>query len=165
MSVRRTLAIAGALAAAGTITACGSGSDEPSAEQVAEIRAEVLREVRARERERRADAKLRQLERELRALKRRSRQRPRAAAGGGSAPAPPSGGGGGSGSSCGGGLSVNSVTSCPFAQNVADAYRGSGGASSIDVYSPVTGTTYTMSCSGGVPVTCSGGNGAVVSIR
>lgn len=68
-------------------------------------------------------------------------------------------------SDCGDGVSVNSVTSCPFGRNVASEYSASGGASQIDVYSPVTGKTYTMSCSGGVPVVCRGGNGAIVYIR
>jgi hypothetical protein len=68
-------------------------------------------------------------------------------------------------SSCGGGISVNASTTCPFAQNVAEEYRSSGGASSIEVYSPVTKQTYTMSCSGGVPTVCRGGNNAVVYIR
>ncbi|WP_372790798.1 hypothetical protein [Paraconexibacter sp.] len=67
--------------------------------------------------------------------------------------------------SCGDGLSVNSVTSCPFARNVRDAYEASGGSSVIDVYSPVTKLTYTLTCSGGVPVVCRGGDGAVVYIR
>jgi hypothetical protein len=67
--------------------------------------------------------------------------------------------------SCGDGLSVNSATSCPFAQNVRNAYNSSGGASSVDVFSPVTGTTYTMFCSGGIPTVCRGGNNAVVYIR
>jgi hypothetical protein len=66
---------------------------------------------------------------------------------------------------CGGGLSVNSVTSCPFAENVRDAYNESGGSSDIEVYSPVTKTTYTMTCTGGAPVICRGGNGAIVYIR
>lgn len=70
-----------------------------------------------------------------------------------------------SGSACGDGLSVNSVTSCPFARAVRDAYEGSGGASVIEVFSPVTHQSYTMRCSGGVPTICSGGNGAVVTIR
>ncbi len=81
--------------------------------------------------------------------------------------------GGGSGTSsgstgttdCGSGLSVNSVTTCPFARNVRDAYEGSGGSSVIDVYSPVTKITYTMTCTGGVPTVCRGGNGAIVYIR
>jgi len=69
------------------------------------------------------------------------------------------------GASCGDGVSVNSVTTCPFARNVRDAYQSSGGASVIDVYSPVTGQTYTMNCTGGVPTVCRGGNNAVVYIR
>lgn len=76
-----------------------------------------------------------------------------------------SGGGTTGSASCGGGLSVNSVTTCPFARNVRDSYQSSGGASVIEVYSPVTKQTYTMNCSGGVPTVCRGGNGAVVYIR
>lgn len=80
--------------------------------------------------------------------------------GGGSAAAAPASAG-----NCGGGVSVNSVTSCPFGLNVADAYAASGGASVIDVYSPVTGEDYTMRCTSSIPVECRGGNGAVVTIR
>ena len=90
----------------------------------------------------------------------------------GTTPPPPGsgsdGGGGGSaptGSTCGDGLSVNSVTSCPFARAVRDEYQSTNGASVIEVFSPVTQRSYTMSCSGGVPTVCRGGNGAVVSIR
>lgn len=68
-------------------------------------------------------------------------------------------------SSCGNGLSVNSVTSCPFAESVRDAWESSGGSSVIEAYSPVTGELYTMTCSGGAPVVCSGGNNARVYIR
>lgn len=68
-------------------------------------------------------------------------------------------------SSCGDGVSVNSVTSCPFGRSVKDAYEASGGASVIEAYSPVTGTTYTMTCSSGIPTVCRGGNNAVVTIR
>ena len=78
---------------------------------------------------------------------------------------PSSGATGSSASACGDGLSVNSATSCPFARAVRDAYEQSAGASVIDVYSPVTKQDYTMSCSGAMPTVCSGGNGAVVSIR
>ena len=66
---------------------------------------------------------------------------------------------------CGDGLSVNSVTSCPFARAVRDEYESTNGASVIEVFSPVTQRSYTMSCSGGVPTVCRGGNGAVVTIR
>lgn len=66
---------------------------------------------------------------------------------------------------CGGGVSVNANTSCPFGLNVAETYRASGGATSIEVFSPVTDRTYTMTCTGAAPVVCRGGNNAVVSIR
>ena len=61
----------------------------------------------------------------------------------------------------------SSVTSCEFANSVRSRYVGSGGnggAMVITAYSPVTGRTYTMSCSGGSVVTCTGGNNAVVHI-
>jgi hypothetical protein len=85
-------------------------------------------------------------------------------------PASTPSGGGASGSaatgvSCDDGLSVNSVTSCPFARAVRDEYQSSGGASAIEVFSPVTHRSYTMTCTGAVPTTCRGGNGALVAIR
>lgn len=61
----------------------------------------------------------------------------------------------------------SSQTSCAFAASVRSTYLGEGGGGGsmlIDAYSPVTGSTYTMSCSGGAVVTCSGGNNAVVYI-
>jgi hypothetical protein len=66
---------------------------------------------------------------------------------------------------CGGGVSVNANTSCPFGLNVAETYRASGGATVIEVFSPVTDRTYTMTCTGAAPVVCRGGNNAVVTIR
>jgi hypothetical protein len=59
-----------------------------------------------------------------------------------------------------GGISVNSVTSCPFAENVESAWESSGDASSVTAYSPVTGLTYTMSCtaSGTGYEVCTGGD-------
>jgi len=78
------------------------------------------------------------------------------------APAPRSSG---PSANCGDGVSVSSTTSCPFGRNVASEYRNSGGASTIEVYSPVTRQDYTMSCSGGVPTVCRGGNNAIVYIR
>lgn len=68
-------------------------------------------------------------------------------------PAPSSG-------DCGSGLSVNGVTSCAFAREVRNAYTGTG---SYDIFSPTTGKTYTVSCSGTNPTTCTGGNNARVS--
>jgi hypothetical protein len=77
-------------------------------------------------------------------------------------PAPPSSSGG---RDCGGGLHTGPNTSCPFAQNVRDAYnRAPGTTASVRVFSPVTGQTYTMSCApAGSGVTCSGANNASVT--
>lgn len=64
---------------------------------------------------------------------------------------------------------ASSKTSGPFAANVysafVDAYNSTGTPNvTVNVYSPVTGYTYTMSCSGGNTVYCSGGNNARVRI-
>ena len=63
-----------------------------------------------------------------------------------------------------GGISVNAVTSCPFAENVESAWESSGDASSVTAFSPATGLTYTMSCtaSGTGYEVCTGGNNAYV---
>lgn len=61
----------------------------------------------------------------------------------------------------------SSVTSCEFAESVWAQYVGAGGygeSRTVRAYSPVTGKSYTMSCSGGAVVTCTGGNNAVVHI-
>jgi hypothetical protein len=65
--------------------------------------------------------------------------------------------------SCGGELSVNSHTTCPFAQNVENAYYAEVGSGPGEVvaYSPVTERDYTMSCSGS-PHECTGGDDAAV---
>jgi hypothetical protein len=77
-------------------------------------------------------------------------------------PTPPSLSGG---TNCGGGLHAGPHTSCPFAQNVRDAYDSAPGTTaSVRVFSPVTGQTYTMSCAAaGSGVTCSGANNASVT--
>jgi serine/threonine protein kinase len=72
-------------------------------------------------------------------------------------PKPPAGS-----TSCETGLWVNAHTSCPFAENTTSAYAEAGGADRIQVYSPVTGMTYEMTCSGTALVTCKGGNDARV---
>jgi serine/threonine protein kinase len=59
-------------------------------------------------------------------------------------------------------LWVNSHTSCPFAENTQSAYAEAGGSKHLEVYSPVTGTTYPMTCSGTSLVTCTGGNEAAI---
>jgi hypothetical protein len=63
-----------------------------------------------------------------------------------------------------GGITVNSDTSCPFAENVESAWESSGGADSVTAYSPATGLTYTMSCiaTGTGYQVCTGGDNAYV---
>jgi serine/threonine protein kinase len=59
-------------------------------------------------------------------------------------------------------LWVNQYTTCPFAENVQSAYAESDGAHKLSVYSPVTGKTYAMTCTGTTLITCTGGNNAAV---
>lgn len=66
--------------------------------------------------------------------------------------------------SCGSGIGAGANTSCAFAQNVANAYYDSGGQTTLDVYSPTTGQTYTMTCTPGSPTICRGGNNASVYV-
>jgi hypothetical protein len=82
---------------------------------------------------------------------------------GSTTPAPPSPLAGGR--DCGGGLHAGPNTTCEFAANVQQAYyEAPGSAATVDVFSPVTGRTYTMDCRpAGSGTTCSGGNGASVS--
>lgn len=67
---------------------------------------------------------------------------------------------------CSPAIAVNEVTSCPFAANVADAYRQHG-VGTVRAYSPVTELWYDMSCTTGADrvVKCTGGNNAAVYIR
>ena len=67
--------------------------------------------------------------------------------------------------SCGGAVTANSVTTCPFAQNVRDAYYSSGRSSTVSAYSPALGRSITMSCTGSSPHFCTGGNNAEVKFR
>lgn len=92
-----------------------------------------------------------------------------AAGGGKTAGGGTSAGSAGTGSgahTCGSGVSVNSATSCSFADNVAGDWRSNGGgSSSFQSWSPVTQRWYVMRCVSGMPTVCRGGNNAVVFIR
>ena len=97
------------------------------------------------------------------AARRRAARRNQSSGQSNAAPAaPPSTAGG---TDCGGGLHAGPNTSCPFAQNVRDAYNEAPGArASVRVFSPVTDQTYTMTCApAGNGVTCSGANNASVT--
>jgi hypothetical protein len=66
-------------------------------------------------------------------------------------------------SDCAGGVEARSgTTSCDFAQNVFYEYYESSEMAEFPVYSPSTGMTYQMSCTGDPMVMCTGGTGAEV---
>jgi len=68
-------------------------------------------------------------------------------------------------SECAGGVSVGPKTSCGFAQNVAQAYDGTGGgAQTVTAYSPEVHRTYTIDCAGGSSIVCTGGTTVGASI-
>jgi hypothetical protein len=140
--------------------AVGCGNDDAKIERAKQqVRKEALSEAKAKA----TASEVAKLRRQVNKLRRQGPQKRTQSSGGGSGNTSSSGAYGST--SCGEGLSVNSVTSCSFARNVRDQYRYSGGASVIDVYSPVTKITYTMYCSDGVPTICTGGNNAAVYIR
>lgn len=80
-------------------------------------------------------------------------------------PSSSSGGVGMSGArSCGEEVYAGGSASCEFAVNVRDAYFESGQGSGFSAYSPVTGKTYTVNCTGSAPATCTAGVNAVIYI-
>jgi hypothetical protein len=129
---------------------CGSG-DDAAGEELRQARKDAASAARQ-------DERIKQLEREL-----RNRERDAGEAAPGTAPPPSAPPPASSGeTSCGSGVSVGPNTSCPFAHSVRRAYTESGGASSVRAHSPVTGLTYTMTCTGDSPHVCTGGNNASV---
>jgi hypothetical protein len=62
---------------------------------------------------------------------------------------------------CGNQLTVGADTTCSFAESVRQKYNQQG-PGTYEVYSPVTEKTYSMTCSSGTPVVCTGGNNASV---
>jgi hypothetical protein len=146
------------------IAACGGNSDDERLrrEEIASARAEGAREAKTREAIKDAKEAAARAQREIERLKRQNAGRRGGGSGGsGGGSAPPAGPSTGS-RSCGGGLSVNSSTSCPFGENVRSEYLGNGRPSSVEVYSPVTGRVYTMRCTSGATTACTGGNNAAV---
>ena len=71
-------------------------------------------------------------------------------------------------------VAVGKQTGCPFAFNVADQVLAltqdgstvpSGTVFRVDAYSPTTKKNYTMTCTAGTIIVCTGGNNAEVYIR
>jgi hypothetical protein len=111
----------------------------------------------------RQEYKIQQIQKELKALRKRDGGSTRTSApGAGIAPAPE--GRSSDSGNCGGSLSANEVTTCGFAEAVEDAYYAEigSGAGTVIAYSPTTEQTYSMYCTAGSPHECTGGNGAAV---
>jgi hypothetical protein len=62
---------------------------------------------------------------------------------------------------CGNELTVGPDTTCSFAESVRATYERQG-PGTYEVFSPVTEKTYSMTCSSGAPVVCTGANNASV---
>lgn len=133
----------------------GSGSDQEAINQAKDEGAKEARE----------EIRIKEIQKELKALRRRGGR------GAGSAPAPTDSSSApapssptSSSSNCGSEVSVNSVTSCPFGENVMSAYfeEVGTGSGSVYAYSPTTSRSYSMYCTAGSPHECTGGNGAAV---
>lgn len=132
------------------LLACG-GSSGSSQEELDRARREGATEARQQ-------AKINEIQHQLKALKHRQAN---------GAPTTTSGSVGPSSGgpiSCGGDLSVGKATTCEFARNVEDEYRSEigEGSGTVYAYSPATGRTYAMYCSAGTPHVCTGGNEASV---
>lgn len=150
-----------ALLALGTLTAfalslaliaCGgSGASQEELNQAKSEGAAHARET----------ARIKQIQREIRALRQGRGSNVNVVPAGSST----SGSTGTTGStSCGGELSVGTATTCPFAENVRAAYEEEIGSGSgvVYAYSPVTEKLYEMDCTAGTPHVCTGGNNASV---
>lgn len=134
--------------------ACGSSG--PSQDDIARYKKEGAEHVHKEER-------LRKLEKELKHIKTKRQEGSAvplriesAPSAPGPAPAPTK-------ESCGGELEVNGNTTCPFAENVKEAYFAEigSGSGSIEAYSPAREQTYVMYCTGS-PHECTGGDNAAV---
>lgn len=144
-------------AAALGLSACGGTSGD----EIDKARKEGAEQQQLKDKQAEQTRKQRELEKKIKQLEKDRKN------GSDSSSSSGSGGGTTTGStSCGGGLSVNSNTSCAFAENVRAELNYVGGSpATIYVYSPTTGATYTMRCTGGAPTVCRGGNSAAVYIR
>lgn len=112
----------------------------------------------------RQQAKISQIQKELKELRKGGDSAEKASAAASGSPAPEGGGSTTGSGNCGGALSANEVTTCGFAENVEDAYYAEigSGAGTVYAYSPTTGETYSMYCTAGSPHECTGGNDAEV---
>lgn len=135
----------------------GCGDSGTSSEELEAARKEGA--VKAHQAER-----IREIQKELKALRRNGGSGKAAAGAAAGSPAPEGSPGSSGSGNCGGSLSANSVTTCGFAENVEEAYYAEigSGSGTVIAYSPTTGQTYSMYCTAGSPHECTGGNDAAV---
>jgi hypothetical protein len=154
---RRTLQIFGVAALftlfVATLASCG-GDSEASQEELDRARREGIAKARQQ-------AKIDDIEKQLKSLKKNGSSSSQGSPPPPSTPSPTTTSGS---TSCGGSLSVGPNTTCGFAANVeADYYSEIGsGSGTVYSYSPTTEQYYTMYCSAGAPHVCTGGNDASV---
>jgi len=140
-----------------SLVLAGCGDSGASSEELEAARKEGA--VKAHQAER-----IREIQKELKAIRKNGGSGKAAAAAAGSAPAPEGGSSASGSGNCGGALSANSVTTCGFAENVEEAYYAQigSGSGTVDAYSPTTDVTYSMYCTSGSPHECTGGDNAAV---
>jgi hypothetical protein len=144
------------IAVASALSACGDSG--ASKEELQEARLQGAAKAHQQ-------AKITQIQRELKALRHGGSRTTGAVPPSSSSPAPaPESSETSSSGNCGGGLSANQYTTCGFAENVETDYYSEIGSGSGTVvsYSPTTGKTYSMYCTAGSPHECTGGNNAAV---
>lgn len=148
-------------AAALGLSACGGTSSD----EIEKARQEGAERQKLKDKQAEQTRKQRELEKKIKQLEKGRKSGSNSSSSSSSSSG--SGGGATYGSrSCGGGLSANSNTSCAFAENVRAELNYVGGSpATIYVYSPTTGASYTMRCTGGAPTVCRGGNNAAVYIN
>lgn len=159
-SVWRGNAIVSLASAALALAACG-GSDVPSQDQLDQARQEGAQQAIQKQQDLQQKRQIQSLKNRIKHVAKgpKSSEANQGSPSSAAAAAPAASS---ATTSCGGSLSVGPDTSCAFAQNVYDTYYNSGQSTSIDVYSPVTGQTYGMTCTGSAPTVCRGGNNASV---
>lgn len=159
--MKSRIGVAAAIACAFVVALAGcGGSSGPSKEELKE--AEHAGAERAQQ-----HTKIHQIEQQLHELKHGGSQNAsheQPAPESSSGPAPEGSGSSGNSGNCGGGLSVNQNTTCPFAANVESAYfdEVGSGSGTVEAWSPAKGRTYVMYCTSGEPHECTGGNDAAV---
>jgi hypothetical protein len=134
-----------------SLVACG-GDSGASQEELDRARREGVAKARQQ-------AKINDIENQLKSLKKNGRPSQ------GSPPQSESSTAASGGStSCGDSLSVGPNTTCGFAANVETDYFAEigSGSGTVSSYSPTTGRYYSMYCSAGSPHVCTGGNNASV---